>query len=81
MAQVAKPSYFWSDQYGRRIQFAGHRTPGCRVEVLEGDPAEADFLAQYVDPSGTPVAVLGVDRPRSFGRMRRRLGRRPAATH
>ncbi|GAA2898667.1 FAD-dependent oxidoreductase [Pseudonocardia halophobica] len=73
--------YFWSDQYGRRIQFAGHRTPGCRVEVLEGDPAEADFLARYVDPSGTPVAVLGVDRPRSFGRMRRRLGRRPAATH
>ncbi|WP_232668493.1 NAD(P)/FAD-dependent oxidoreductase [Pseudonocardia sp. TRM90224] len=68
--------YFWSDQYGHRVQFAGHRTPDCQVEIVEGDPAAADFLALYLDPSGSPVAVLGVDRARSFGRMRRRLGDR-----
>ncbi|MEJ3659194.1 FAD-dependent oxidoreductase [Actinomycetes bacterium KLBMP 9759] len=68
--------YFWSDQYGHRIQFAGHRTPDCRVEVVEGDPAAPDLLALYLDPSGSPVAVLGIDRARSFGRMRRKLGER-----
>ena len=73
--------YFWSDQYGHRIQFAGHRTPDCRVEIAEGDPAAADFLAVYLDPSGNPVAALGVDRGRSFGRMRRQLGGRLAAAH
>lgn len=65
--------YFWSDQYGHRIQFAGHRTPGSRVEVLEGDPDSFDFVAVYRDRAGGPVAVVAIDRARSFGRWRRQL--------
>ncbi|TNC25757.1 NAD(P)/FAD-dependent oxidoreductase [Amycolatopsis alkalitolerans] len=69
--------YFWSDQYGHRIQFAGRRTPDARVEVIEGDPGSFDFLALYRDTAGKPVAVLAIDRARSFGRWRRELASRP----
>ncbi len=70
--------YFWSDQYGHRIQFAGHRTPGARVEIIEGDPDSFDFVAVYRDRVGSPVAVVAIDRARSFGRWRRQLAARPA---
>ncbi|MEQ3553016.1 FAD-dependent oxidoreductase [Pseudonocardia nematodicida] len=66
--------YFWSDQYGHKIQFAGHRVCEGSVRVDEGDPAEpGGFLALFLDTSGEPVGVLGVDRPRPFGRWRREL--------
>lgn len=68
--------YFWSDQYGHRIQFAGHRTADCTVQVEEGDPDTGDFLALYLDPGGTPTAVLAVDRAKAFGRWRRALAKR-----
>ncbi|MGR7023158.1 NAD(P)/FAD-dependent oxidoreductase [Geodermatophilus sp. URMC 62] len=64
--------YFWSEQYGSRIQFAGSRRDGDAVRVLEGDPAERSFLAVY-EREGRPVAVLGVDQPRLFTRWRRQL--------
>lgn len=65
--------YFWSDQYGHKIQFAGHRTADCSVQVEEGDLDSGEFLALYLDGSGSPVGVLGIDRARSFGRWRRKL--------
>jgi 3-phenylpropionate/trans-cinnamate dioxygenase ferredoxin reductase subunit len=64
--------YFWSEQYGSRIQFAGSRRDGDAVRVLEGDPAGRSFLAVY-EREGRPVAVLGVDQPRLFTRWRRQL--------
>ncbi|MEW2394034.1 FAD-dependent oxidoreductase [Streptomyces venezuelae] len=30
--------YFWSDQYGSRIQFAGRRSDGDSVRIVEGSP-------------------------------------------
>ncbi|WP_243788447.1 NAD(P)/FAD-dependent oxidoreductase [Saccharopolyspora gloriosae] len=68
--------YFWSDQYGHKLQFAGHRTADCTIQVEEGDLDSGDFLALFVDGAGTPVGALGIDRPRSFGRWRRRLAGR-----
>jgi NADPH-dependent 2,4-dienoyl-CoA reductase/sulfur reductase-like enzyme len=68
--------YFWSDQYGHKIQFAGHRTTDGSLRVEEGDPDSGDFLALFLDPFGEPVGVLGIDRPRSFGRWRRQLAKR-----
>jgi 3-phenylpropionate/trans-cinnamate dioxygenase ferredoxin reductase component len=64
--------YFWSDQYGMRLQFAGHYHPGDSVEVVEGDVAAHDFVAVY-RRAGRPVAVLGIGRPRVFGRWRKQL--------
>ncbi|RKT88896.1 Reductase C-terminal [Saccharopolyspora antimicrobica] len=71
--------YFWSDQYGHKIQFAGHRTEGSRIEVLEGSLEALDFLALYRGQDGNPEAVLAIDRARPFGRWRRQLaGSMPA---
>ncbi|MGC4998849.1 NAD(P)/FAD-dependent oxidoreductase [Streptomyces sp. DT195] len=70
--------YFWSDQYGSLIQFAGRYRAGDTVRVTEGElldqgPGEAGFLARY-ERDGHTVAVLAVDRPRPFTRARRELG-------
>ncbi|MBB3051542.1 NADPH-dependent 2,4-dienoyl-CoA reductase/sulfur reductase-like enzyme [Prauserella isguenensis] len=67
--------YFWSDQYGHKIQFAGHRTADCTVQIEEGDPDSGDFLALYLDSEERPVGVLAIDRARPFGQWRRKLAR------
>ncbi|NJC66140.1 FAD-dependent oxidoreductase [Planosporangium flavigriseum] len=64
--------YFWSDQYGVRIQFAGHRTGTDSVRIVEGDPDQRSFLAVY-ERAGRPVAVLGMNQPKLFTRWRRQL--------
>jgi 3-phenylpropionate/trans-cinnamate dioxygenase ferredoxin reductase component len=64
--------YFWSDQYGVRLQFAGHRRAGDTVEVVDGDPADRSFVAVY-RRGERPVAVLSLNQPRLFGRWRRAL--------
>jgi len=69
--------YFWSDQYGARIQFAGRRQDGDTVRIAEGEladgaPADGGFLARY-ERDGRATAVLSVDRPRPFMRARREL--------
>ncbi|MGW7614897.1 NAD(P)/FAD-dependent oxidoreductase [Streptomyces antimycoticus] len=69
--------YFWSDQYGARIQYAGRRAPGDSVRIVEGDPADGGgFLAVY-ERGGISTAALGIDRPRPFMRLRRELARAP----
>jgi NADPH-dependent 2,4-dienoyl-CoA reductase/sulfur reductase-like enzyme len=64
--------YFWSDQYGARIQFAGSRREGDIARVVEGNCADRSFLAVY-ERDGQPVAVLGMNQPRLFTRWRRQL--------
>lgn len=70
-APVTAP-YFWSDQYRVRIQFAGHVTPGAEPEVVEGDVDSRTFTAVY-RREGTPVAVLSLNQPKFFNRLRRTL--------
>ena len=64
--------YFWSDQYGARIQFAGSRREGDVARVVEGSCADRSFLVVY-ERDGQPVAVLGMNQPRLFTRWRRQL--------
>ncbi|WP_221359761.1 NAD(P)/FAD-dependent oxidoreductase [Streptomyces beigongshangae] len=79
-ARTVRPlPYFWSDQYGARIQFAGRRLDTDTVRIAEGAtaggaPDEGGFLALY-EREGRTTAVLSVDRPRSFTRVRRELAR------
>jgi NADPH-dependent 2,4-dienoyl-CoA reductase/sulfur reductase-like enzyme len=68
----AKPPYFWSDQYGRRIQFAGIAHTGDEITFEVGNARDASFLAVY-RRGGEPVAVLGIDQPKLFTRWRRQL--------
>jgi NADPH-dependent 2,4-dienoyl-CoA reductase/sulfur reductase-like enzyme len=69
---VPRPAYFWSDQYGVKIQFVGHAAGADSVTVEEGATDDRSFLAVY-RRAGTPVAVLGMNQPRLFTRWRKQL--------
>lgn len=67
-----RPPYFWSDQYGVKIQFAGRREGGEEVTVEAGSAEGGDLLAVY-RRNGEPVAVLGMNQPKLFTRWRKEL--------
>jgi NADPH-dependent 2,4-dienoyl-CoA reductase/sulfur reductase-like enzyme len=69
---VPRPPYFWSDQYGVKIQFVGHSAGADSVTVEEGAPGDRSFLAVY-RRGGHPVAVLAMNQPRLFMRWRKQL--------
>ena len=61
--------YFWSDQLGHRLQYAGHHDGADTVVLREaGDSWSACWLL-----AGRLVAVLAVDRPRDLLQGRRRI--------
>ena len=55
--------YFWSDQYGTRIQFAGHAGAESEVRVVERSTEEGRLVALY-GRAGRLVAVLAFNAPR-----------------
>ncbi|MFJ9821806.1 NAD(P)/FAD-dependent oxidoreductase [Streptomyces sp. NPDC101151] len=69
---VPRPPYFWSDQYGVKIQFVGHAAGADSVTVEEGATGDRSFLAVY-RRAGRPVAVLGMNQPRLFTRWRKQF--------
>lgn len=68
--------YVWSEQYATRIQYAGRRRGDEVVTVEAGSPETADVLAVY-RRGDVVTAVLGMDQPRLFGRLRRGLDTTP----
>lgn len=62
--------YFWSDQFGLRLQHVGHADAWHAV-VLEGD--EEAFTARYVDREGRLLAALAANRARDVPELRREL--------
>ncbi|MFF8028103.1 NAD(P)/FAD-dependent oxidoreductase [Streptomyces sp. NPDC007896] len=69
---VPRPPYFWSDQYGVKIQFVGHAAAADSVTIEAGAADDRDVLAVY-RRAGVPVAVLGMNQPRLFTRWRKQL--------
>ena len=78
----APPPYFWSDQFGWRLQMVGHAAPGSDgvIEEREG------FVARYIDGAGVvrrsrstgrPTSALDEGRGHGGGRGRRDLTRGP----
>ncbi|MGW7367660.1 NAD(P)/FAD-dependent oxidoreductase [Streptomyces sp. NPDC054841] len=61
--------YFWSEQFGRFVQYAGHHA-GAGTLVWRGDPAEASWSVLWLR-DGVLVAVLAVGRPRDLAQGRR----------
>ncbi|MFJ6717262.1 NAD(P)/FAD-dependent oxidoreductase [Streptomyces sp. NPDC091259] len=61
--------YFWSEQFGRFVQYAGHHG-GAEQMVWRGDPAGASWSVCWLQ-GGALVAVLAVGRPRDLAQGRR----------
>jgi NADPH-dependent 2,4-dienoyl-CoA reductase/sulfur reductase-like enzyme len=53
--------YFWSHQYGVKIQFVG--TASGTFVVQDGAPGEDRFVGLFRDPSGSVVGGVCVNRP------------------
>jgi len=76
--------YFWSEQFGRMVQYAGHHTAAGQL-VWRGDPGGADWSVCWLASAGGAgaprpgapaaqaplVAVLTVGRPRDLLQGRR----------
>jgi NADPH-dependent 2,4-dienoyl-CoA reductase/sulfur reductase-like enzyme len=71
----AAPPYFWSDQYGVRIQCVGSPR-GADAVLVEGDQRARDFTAVF-HRGRTPVAALLVGRPEAMTAMRRLIAGHP----
>jgi len=54
--------YFWSDQFGHRLQFVGHRDPADRP-IERGPGGAPGRTVTWVDLAGRITAVLTIDRP------------------
>ncbi|GAA3802621.1 FAD-dependent oxidoreductase [Sphaerisporangium flaviroseum] len=62
--------YFWSEQFGRMLQYAGHHD-GARL-VLRGDPAaDRKWAVLWLTDDDRLAAILTVDRPRDLVQGRR----------
>jgi 3-phenylpropionate/trans-cinnamate dioxygenase ferredoxin reductase subunit len=66
--------YFWSEQFGRFVQYAGHHS-GADTMLLRGDPAGPAWSVCWLR-GGALVALLAVDRPRDLAQGRKLVARR-----
>ncbi len=64
--------YFWSDQFGLRLQHVGHAEHWNSVELTGDDDS---FTARYSDGDGTLLAALAVNRPTDIAPLRRELAK------
>ena len=64
--------YFWSEQFGRMVQYVGHHEREDRL-IWRGDPADERWAACWVSGAGADrlAAVLTVGRPRDMLQGRR----------
>lgn len=57
--------YFWSDQYGKKLQMLGHPKPDDDVVRVEGSPEEGKWLAVY-SRSGVVSGLVALSQPRAL---------------
>ncbi|MEU8965753.1 oxidoreductase C-terminal domain-containing protein, partial [Streptomyces sp. NPDC048491] len=61
--------YFWSEQFGRFVQYAGHHTDTDEL-VHRGDPSSTPWSVCWLR-DGALVALLAVGRPRDLAQGRK----------
>lgn len=62
MVNNARPvPYFWSDQFGNKLQYVGHRDPEDTSQLREDG---GTWSAAWFRPDGCLTAHLSVDNPR-----------------
>jgi 3-phenylpropionate/trans-cinnamate dioxygenase ferredoxin reductase component len=65
-----KPPFFWSDQFGLRLQLVGATSPTGTVS-FDGTPDS--YVARYHDAEGRLVAALAANQPAKVAALRREL--------
>lgn len=75
-SDLAKPfadvPYFWSDQYGRKIQMVGWHIGNDRIEI-EQHPADGTGPIAKFYRDGRLIAAAGINAPRSVIKLRRQI--------
>ncbi|MFI0899503.1 NAD(P)/FAD-dependent oxidoreductase [Streptomyces sp. NPDC020983] len=66
--------YFWSEQFGRFVQYAGHHDDAADTLLLRGDPASEAWSACWLRGERL-AAVLTVGRPRDLAQARKLIAR------
>jgi NADPH-dependent 2,4-dienoyl-CoA reductase/sulfur reductase-like enzyme len=61
--------YFWSDQYGKKIQQLGHPHPSDDVTRVVGSPGEGKWVALY-SRGGVVTGVVALSQPRGLSLSR-----------
>ncbi|MFG2587349.1 NAD(P)/FAD-dependent oxidoreductase [Streptomyces sp. NPDC048438] len=61
--------YFWSEQFGRFVQYAGHHADADTL-LWRGDPGDPSWTVCWLR-QGVMVAVLAVSRPRDLAQGRK----------
>jgi NADPH-dependent 2,4-dienoyl-CoA reductase/sulfur reductase-like enzyme len=64
--------YFWSDQYDRRIQFAGRACPDDEMVIVDGSVADRKLTALY-RRGDRVIACLALNQPRALIKYRKML--------
>jgi 3-phenylpropionate/trans-cinnamate dioxygenase ferredoxin reductase subunit len=65
--------YFWSEQFGRFVQYAGHHAAADAM-VWRGDPTGASWSMCWLR-EGVLIALLAVGRPRDLAQGRKLIER------
>jgi NADPH-dependent 2,4-dienoyl-CoA reductase/sulfur reductase-like enzyme len=63
--------YFWSHQFGHRVEYVGHHDPADTVTV--DDDVEPGWTAQWHGVTGELTAALAVDQPKYIAAVRTEL--------
>ncbi|WP_211221907.1 NAD(P)/FAD-dependent oxidoreductase [Granulicoccus phenolivorans] len=64
--------YFWSDQFGHKLQYVGHRGPADRIEI---DEVDGELSAvRWFNAEDNLTAWLGVDLPKDLVKHRKAVG-------
>jgi 3-phenylpropionate/trans-cinnamate dioxygenase ferredoxin reductase component len=66
----SQPPFFWSDQFGLRLQLVGDPRRAATVAL---DGCEQSFSARYLGEDGRLVAALAANRAEDLGAFRREL--------
>lgn len=57
--------YFWSDQYGKKLQMLGHAAPDDDVAMVKGSVDQGAWVAIY-SRAGTVTGVVALAQPRAL---------------
>ena len=64
-AESVMVPYFWSDQYGKKIQMLGHPAPTDQVTRVVGSPEEGKWLALY-SRGELVTGLIALNQPRGL---------------